>query len=1122
MRACARLACIALIGLALDLSAAQVAAADESAGPANPIRLGPGTKVRSIPYPAPERVRLEVEADADRFIILRLEQEHGDLALSYTRPDGRNVIIDSELGRDGHEVLVLSPSSTGLHRIDVSTPDISVKKPRFPVTWSVIDATEHPLEVEAHRSVMRATTADPSIGDRDWQHAITMYFQAAALWRRLDKVQDEATAVFGAAAVYYWGLANWQATAEYAARAADLFEEAGEMRLAANACALEAAAIIEMATESGRSNDAGELFDRADALFEEALAIQEILDRPFDVAAVVNNQGLTAYYRGRWDEARHHWSEAADRFHVLGEIGHEQNSLANLGVLEIETARFDAAIVVFSRVLEILPAGSSRRLRADTLDNRARARIGIGDYLGAQQDFFTALSIHEDIDNVEGQGRSLSGIATSYRALGEPGLARNFYQRALTYRRTANDGRGQFSTLRLLGDVEREAGDDEAALTFHREALEIAVTAEDQAKVKIAIAADLNGSGRFAEGEATATVAVALADEVGATLTLADALSERAVSRLGLSETTKAVADLEAARSIYARLGIEERLAWSLYLMARVAVAEDRLSDAIDLTGTAIDYVESLRARLGSHELRGTYLAINRAPYELRIAVAAKQAERSSGEESDRNRRLSLTTAERARARMMVDLNVEAALDVHKDVEPALRERRDEIYQRLSELRHRRARQTQRAGSDAINQLLGTRNLVARLRIELQTVEAELHRRHPAHAALADPPILDATGIQDMLADDTLLLQYAIGDRQSFVWSVTRDRIALARLPGRSTLEPVVRKAIETLRVYPSDQVAVRARDQALADLASLILDPITGLDERRRLLVVADDFLQYVPFSVLPTPGVDANRSRRLLMSHELAYVSSMSSLAVRRGMHETHADDAARVAVFADPAIPARRRNVSAVADGSATATDALRRLPPLLRAEEEARAIVGLAEQALPGGSTLVVGADATRGRVLGKDLAGYPYVHFALHSLVDTQYPALSALVLAPDPPHNDIRAGLLPVHEIAGLNLEAELVVLSACETALGREIRGEGLLGLTQGFFNAGAHRVLASLWWVPDRSTSSLMQHLYSGLLLEGMKPSTALRQAQLAIASQRRWADPYFWGAFILQGDW
>jgi CHAT domain-containing protein len=152
----------------------------------------------------------------------------------------------------------------------------------------------------------------------------------------------------------------------------------------------------------------------------------------------------------------------------------------------------------------------------------------------------------------------------------------------------------------------------------------------------------------------------------------------------------------------------------------------------------------------------------------------------------------------------------------------------------------------------------------------------------------------------------------------------------------------------------------------------------------------------------------------------------------------------------------------------------------------------------------------------------DLSQYRIVHFATHGLLNSQRPELSGIVLSLVDERGRAQDGFLRLHEIYNLKLNADLVVLSACQTALGKEVRGEGLMGLTRGFMYAGAPRVVASLWRVDDRATAELMKRFYRGMLKDGLPAAAALRAAQVSMLKEIRWSAPYYWAAFTLQGDW
>jgi CHAT domain-containing protein len=161
-------------------------------------------------------------------------------------------------------------------------------------------------------------------------------------------------------------------------------------------------------------------------------------------------------------------------------------------------------------------------------------------------------------------------------------------------------------------------------------------------------------------------------------------------------------------------------------------------------------------------------------------------------------------------------------------------------------------------------------------------------------------------------------------------------------------------------------------------------------------------------------------------------------------------------------------------------------------------------------------------ASRAAATSPELINYRYIHFASHGFLNSANPELSGILLSMVDQQGRSQNGFIQAHEIYNLKLAAEVVVLSACQTGLGKEIKGEGLVGLTRGFMYAGAARVMASLWKVDDEATADLMVQLYNGILKQGLRPAAALRAAQVAMWKEKQWAAPYYWAAFILQGEW
>jgi len=183
------------------------------------------------------------------------------------------------------------------------------------------------------------------------------------------------------------------------------------------------------------------------------------------------------------------------------------------------------------------------------------------------------------------------------------------------------------------------------------------------------------------------------------------------------------------------------------------------------------------------------------------------------------------------------------------------------------------------------------------------------------------------------------------------------------------------------------------------------------------------------------------------------------------------------------------------------------------------QEAEAILALAKE---GKNLKALDFEASRKTATSTELGEYRIVHFATHALINSQHPELSGIVLSLVDEKGRQQDGFLRADDIFNLNLAADLVVLSACRTALGKQIKGEGLVGLVRGFMYSGAPRVVASLWDVKDDATAELMKRFYTAMLVHRLSPAAALRAAQVSMSKEDRWAAPYYWAGFVLEGDW
>jgi CHAT domain-containing protein len=449
----------------------------------------------------------------------------------------------------------------------------------------------------------------------------------------------------------------------------------------------------------------------------------------------------------------------------------------------------------------------------------------------------------------------------------------------------------------------------------------------------------------------------------------------------------------------------------------------------------------------------------------------------------------------------------------------------------------------------------GDRALEA-LTADLRQVEAAIKATSPRYAALALPEPLDLEAMRRQLDPGTMLLEYSLGPRRSYLWAITRKEITGHQLPGRAELDTAVRRLhalvsstqAVALRGERGRPLAPKVPQREMLDVASalsrMLLGPVADRLGTQRLVIVADGILSYLPFGSLPDPVTlppDGGTIQPLIVRHEIVSLPSLSVLAQLRQQPGGRLPPPRTIAVVADPVFYAddeRVRRPAAEPSRPASPEVVSRLESTVQRSAEEAGArrdgerlarLPGTRKEAdgilalMPDSAQTrrAVDFEASRAFATSGELSRYRYVHFATHGLLNSLHPELTAVVLSLVDAEGRPQDGFLRAHEIYNLQLPAEAVVLSACQTGLGREVKGEGLIGLTRGFLYAGAERVVVSLWSVDDEATAELMVRFYRGVM-KGKPPAQALRTAQLEMWKGRRWQAPYYWAAFVLHGEW
>jgi CHAT domain-containing protein len=524
-----------------------------------------------------------------------------------------------------------------------------------------------------------------------------------------------------------------------------------------------------------------------------------------------------------------------------------------------------------------------------------------------------------------------------------------------------------------------------------------------------------------------------------------------------------------------------------------------------------------------------------------------------------------LAVSERARARSLLELLKEAGADIRQGVDSSLLERERSLQQRLAAKAAAQANLLKRKHTP--EQAEAAAKEIASITDDYEELRTQIRAHNPRYAALTQPQPLNLTEIQQQVLDpDTLLLEYSLGDDASYLFVLSQTSIDSYRLPKRVEIEEATRRVRELLTASQQQPGDTEAKYKArvkearesywtqAAVLSRMLLGPIASRLGRKRLAIVADGALQYIPFAALhaPSPGNDGGRNsgaepQPLFVEHEIVSLPSASTLATLRRETAGRKPANKSLAILADPVFTdddtrvrhdvgkagAKEKTRSADSDqidvgflqmtrsGRETGvTGAEGGFGRLLSTRREATAILAL----VPEHERMqALDFEASRTTALRPELGEYRIVHFATHGMLNNVHPELSGIVLSLVDKEGHQQDGFLRLQDIYNLKLPAELLVLSACQTGLGKEIKGEGLIGLARGFMYAGAPRIVASLWKVDDRATSELMKRFYQGMLgPEALSPAGALRQAQMSIWKQKQWREPYYWAAFVLQGEW
>jgi CHAT domain-containing protein/Tfp pilus assembly protein PilF len=807
--------------------------------------------------------------------------------------------------------------------------------------------------------------------------------------------------------------------------------------------------------------------------FNQEIPLRDPLKDRVGIVVTLNNIGQIYSYQGEQGQALSFYNQALSLQNAvlkqklsLKDTVHNQSHkgtiLNNIGAVYSKLEEWDNALNYFNQALSLRRSYGTQGQVLITLNNIIYVYYYQGNKKQVLNYFNQAFLIQSQVSDRDTHIESvtLSNVGSVYADLHDEKQALNYFNQALLIQRQDGDVRGEASTLHNIGTVHEDSERWDLALNFFNQSL-----------------------------------------------------------------------------LLKPKLGDRPLVAKTLFHIAKVERNKRNFASALHNIDAAIEIVEDLRTKVVSPKLRISYFATQQNIYHFKIELLMQLHKQNPLAKYNER---ALEATDRAHARTLVELLTESKVNIRKGITKELLRREEELDQTHDILEKKEVELTSHKSNE--QEILANKQKIAKYLQDKETWETDLRIYSPQYAALKLPKLLEFKEIQQqVLNDDTLLLAYSLDTERSYLWLVSKTKIESYELPRRAKIEKQAKDFYNEQKRNTEDFPKKYKDNKIGIELSQIILQPIANKLGNKRLLVVGDGVLQHLPFAALPLcKNVACNQPKLLVTQHEIVNAPSISTIATLRA-EKRDRTPTKTLATIADPVfndrddrcknlciqanLPPRGQAKNQVDNLDNRALQRATREAGISKdrlkgTEDEARNILSLVE---PNNRIEKLGFDANREFVMSPELGKYRNILFATHGILNDVTPELSGLLLSSIDQTGQPINGFLRLNDIFNLKLSADLVVLSACQTGLGKDVKGEGLLGLTRGFMYAGSPRVVVSLWKVRDDATAVLMTKFYTNMLKHKLKPAEALRKAQLEMLNDDgQYSDPYYWAGFTLQGEW
>ena len=936
----------------------------------------------------------------------------------------------------------------------------------YPVEISQVSNTEDTRSA-AEESFSKGWSLYKEGSAESLRQAIIEWKKTLKLWQQVEDDSEQALTLIWLGNVYS-DLGEKQQALEYYGQALPLYR-----------------AVEDQKWQATTLNNIGlvysELGEKAEALnyYNQALSLYRAVNDDDGEAITLNNIGLIYSSLGEKAEALNYYNQALSLYRAVNDDDGEAVTLNNIGLVYSELGNKEEALNYYNQALPLLRAIGNSRVEATTINNLALVYDELGRKEKALNHYQQALLIRRTIGDRNGEAVTLNNIGIVYSSLGKKEEALKHYHQALPLLHALGNKEVEATTLNNIGIEYSSLGKKEEALNHYHQALSLYRAITDR------------------DGEAVT-------------------LNNIGIEYSGLGEKEEALNHYNQALTLYRAVGYQGGQVNTLWNIAQLQYEQSNLIAASATMEQAIEKIEFLRNQIFTTQLQESFYLTVEKYYDFQIRLLMELQQQNP---SPQYHAQALHYSERVRARQLLTELQEANVDIHQGVDPQLLAKEKQLNQQLTTALSEKAILLR--GTSSNREKEDFNKQINSLIAELDKVEAAIRLQSPAYAAINQPTkfTLKTREIQQQLLDnDTLLLEYYLSEEGSYLWVVSKNKVSSYKLPPKAEIEQLAQQ-------FRNDIASETINNPEIGQkLSQIILVPAAQELGNKRLLIVGDGTLQSIPFAALPSPNLPT--SQPLIANHEIITLPSASSLAALQQQVKGRPLAPKKLAVLADPVYEQEgseegQPNLSELS-GVRAAQNACVSLQDLPYTRTEAENILNLVSQE-EGFKAL--GHEASLRTATNPQLSQYQILHFATHGCINQDVPQFSGLALSVYNSQGETQDPLLRLDTIYNLVLPAELVVLSACETGLGSELAGEGLISLTRGFMYAGAKRVVVSFWSVNDSSTAELMSKFYEKMYQEKLKPAAALRAAQLEMwqgEENSDWQDPYHWAAFTVQGEW